>query len=120
MLINDFYKIIEAQSEGNNYACKIVFDASHNIFKGHFPAQPVVPGVCMLQIVKELLQQQTGQQLLIRTANNVKFLQLITPEVQPTLNIQWSEMEGAYKVNAAFKTEDTQLFKLDGQFEIIL
>ena len=119
MLINDFYKITDEQAGDNVYTCKVVFDTTHDIFKGHFPAQPVVPGVCMLQIVKELLQMQTGKQLLIRNAGNVKFLQLITPNVEPTLNISWQQADNAYKVNAAFKANEAPLFKMDGHFEIM-
>lgn len=119
MLINDFYKVADEQMESNSYSCKVIFDAAHDIFRGHFPAQPVVPGVCMLQIVKESLQRQTGKQLLIRNAGNVKFLQLITPDIHPVLDIKWQNAENAYKVNAAFKTEAAPLFKMDGVFEII-
>jgi 3-hydroxymyristoyl/3-hydroxydecanoyl-(acyl carrier protein) dehydratase len=30
------------------------------IFKGHFPGQPIAPGACMLQIVKDILEKATS------------------------------------------------------------
>lgn len=56
MLINDFYTTTNVQQNDADYSCLIVFNAGHSIFSGHFPGHPVVPGVCMMEIVKELMQ----------------------------------------------------------------
>lgn len=117
MLMNDFYSIEYIQREPNSVSCKIVFNSQHDIFKGHFPGQPVVPGVCMMEMVKELLEAQTDQPLWLRNANMVKFLQLITPDVQPLINISWQQSANGYNVNALFRNDASDLFKLTGDFE---
>ncbi len=116
MLINDFYTCHEIDIQDNVYNCRIVFNADHSIFKGHFPGQPVVPGVCMMEIVKELLQTQLDKPLMLRSARNVKFLGFITPDVTPGVKITWKEHEGGYSVNASFNSETAALFKLDGSY----
>lgn len=117
MLMNDFYRIECIQREPQSVSCRIVFNEQHDIFKGHFPGQPVVPGVCMMQMVKELLEAQTDRSLWMRDAGQVKFLQLITPDVQPMINISWKEDDAGYTVNADFKNDNSFLFKLSGNFE---
>ncbi len=117
MLMNDFYKIEYIQRDPNSVSCKVSFNTQHDIFKGHFPSQPVVPGVCMMEMVKELLEQQTDEALWLRDAGNVKFLQLITPDVSPIINISWQKNKQGYEVNASFKNEVSDLFKLTGKFE---
>lgn len=117
MLMNDFYRIEYIQREPNSVSCRIVFNDQHDIFKGHFPGQPVVPGVCMMQMVKELLEAQTDSNLWMRDAGQVKFLQLITPDVHPMINISWKEDGNGYSVNANFKNDTSFLFKLTGNFE---
>lgn len=117
MLINDFYNCLDIHKGENEFNCRVVFDPGHAIFKGHFPGQPVVPGVCMMEIVKELLQQQTDKSLVLRNAGNVKFLQLITPEIQPTVNISWKEGNAGYSVSASFNNGGATLFKLNGNYE---
>lgn len=119
MLLNDFYTITDMQQGEGTFSCLALFNKAHDIFKGHFPAQPVVPGVCMMAMVKELLQQQVGTNLLLRHAGNVKFMQLITPEVQPAINITWKRLEDVYNVTASFKSENADLFKLVGTYEIV-
>ena len=51
----------------------------HPIFKGHFPGQPVLPGVCMLEIIREIMEEHTKQKLRISKAPLVKFLAMIVP-----------------------------------------
>jgi 3-hydroxyacyl-[acyl-carrier-protein] dehydratase len=117
MLMNDFYQIEYIQRDPNSVSCKVSFNMQHDIFKGHFPQQPVVPGVCMMEMVKELLEQQTDQPLWLRDAGNVKFLQLITPDISPIISISWEKNKQGYDVNASFKNDVSDLFKLTGKFE---
>ena len=119
MLMNDFYTIQYLQREQNSFSCKVAFNTQHDIFKGHFPGQPVVPGVCMMEMIKELLEQQTDTPLWLRDAGMVKFLQLITPDVEPVVNISWQESNNGYTVNASFKNDLADLFKLTGNFETV-
>ena len=56
MLINDFFQIQNIDSLPNSIEAKIELNASHQIFDGHFPNNPITPGVIQLQIVKELLE----------------------------------------------------------------
>lgn len=70
----------------------------------------------MMQMVKELLQQQLGKQLFVRSTGQVKFLQLITPEVAPQITITWKIQDGGYQVSAVFNSE-RDLFKLTGLYE---
>ena len=118
MLKNDFYTVHELQPGDHSLACRIRFNAGHDIFKGHFPQQPVVPGVCMMQIVKELLEEQTGRRYLLSQVPQVKFLQLILPETEPEVTITWQEDDGLLSVNAMFKKDGAALFKMNGKFKI--
>ena len=118
MLINDFYTCRNIQPTEGELKCEVIFNSGHSIFEGHFPGQPVVPGVCMMEMVKELLQQQVSQQLTLRNSKNVKFLGFITPEVQPAIKITWKQADNGYSVNAAFTNGDSTLFKMDGLYSV--
>ena len=115
---NELYQIHDLQQEEGRIACRISYDAGHEIFKGHFPNQPVVPGVCTMDMIKELLQQALGKKLLLRSTGQVKFLQLILPDVQPEVLITWTNMEQSFNVAASLKANDAFLFKMNGVFEI--
>lgn len=63
-------------------------NADHYIYRAHFPGQPITPGVCIVQIVKELMEDHTGKPLSIRTVKNVKFLMVLSPVEIPTVTYE--------------------------------
>ena len=86
MLLKDFYNIISIEnSDTQKYRVSITINNEHDIFKGHFPETPVIPGVSMLQIIKELAEIITNQKLVLQKLVNVKFLTLMNPEVNSNL-----------------------------------
>ena len=86
MLIKDFYNIISIEiSDAQKYRITIAINKNHEVFKGHFPETPVIPGVCLLQILKEITQVITKQKLVLLKLVNVKFLTLMNPEVNNNL-----------------------------------
>jgi 3-hydroxyacyl-[acyl-carrier-protein] dehydratase len=117
MLMNDFYTYRNLHEGDHELTCQVVFNDRHDIFQGHFPGEPVVPGVCMMEMVKELLQTLVGKPLWLRNAGNVKFLQLITPDVEPEVRISWNENDKGYAANASFNLNHSALFKLSGNYE---
>ncbi|MDR2237662.1 MAG: 3-hydroxyacyl-ACP dehydratase [Chryseobacterium sp.] len=88
-LLTDFYTLTSHEKgENGNFTAHISLHKDHDIFKGHFPGNPVTPGVCMMQIVKELTEEFTGSQLFLKTASNVKFMAIINPYETPDLKLQ--------------------------------
>ena len=47
MLLNDFFTINETVRSETEIWAELLINSNHIIFEGHFPNQPVVPGVCM-------------------------------------------------------------------------
>ncbi|MBA3828997.1 MAG: 3-hydroxyacyl-ACP dehydratase [Taibaiella sp.] len=117
MLLNDFYDIENEQKTDDSYSCKISFNAAHDIFKGHFPTQPVVPGVCMIEIVKELLQRRLNKVLVLENISTAKFLQLLVPGIDPQITIAWKEVADKYSVNAVYKNNETAVCKIAGNYK---
>ncbi len=88
-ILNDFYTLQSyEQAENGSYTAYITLNKDHEIFKGHFPGNPVTPGVCMMQIVKELSEEFTGWPLFLKTASNIKFMAIINPFETPDLKLQ--------------------------------
>lgn len=63
----------------------VAINAEHDIFRGHFPDQPVLPGVCMVQIAVEIAGAMEGKTLRVANARNMKFLAPVDPRRTPEL-----------------------------------
>ena len=83
MLVKDFYTTDKIDTSEGKFVAGITLNPDHEIYEGHFPEQPVVPGVFQLQIVKELLEEVLGEKLLLSHMTFAKFLNLIKPEYSP-------------------------------------
>ena len=87
-LKNNLYKIIRKEGVGPvvNYAIELI--PSCVIYAAHFPGEPITPGVCIVQMGKELEQRSTPCKLMITKVKNVKFLSIISPNETLQLTYQ--------------------------------
>ncbi len=79
MLQGDFFTISNIEKTGFDVKATLLINAAHKIFNGHFPGQPVVPGVCMMQMVKEIMETVTGKKTDLIKSQEMKFLAIIDP-----------------------------------------
>ncbi len=121
MLIKDLYKINKFEFEQDRVTSQIFINEAHEIFKGHFPDNPVMPGVCMIQIIKELTEKALNKKLFMQKASNIKFMDLINPQVNPILDlvIDITEVQDSVKVKNVSKFGETIALKYSGVFKII-
>jgi len=115
MLIPHFYSVKEFNFTDNQLKAIIELNPEHDVFKGHFPNNPVTPGVCMLQILKELTEQATNTNLFIKECSNVKFMALINPEVNAVLaiTIDINKVEENFKIKASASFNETVALKVN-------
>lgn len=117
MLQGDFFTTNQQEVIENTIDSQISLNVEHPIYKGHFPHQPVVPGVCMMQLLAELTTSALGKKVRLRKANQAKFLIPIIPQKNPLLNvkIKYTDNEdGSLKINASIQDSTTTFFKFKG------
>jgi 3-hydroxyacyl-[acyl-carrier-protein] dehydratase len=109
MVLQDFYKILsEEKTSDSKYTFTILVNEKHEVFKGHFPGNPIMPGVRMIQIIKELSESITESALFMQTLTNVKFMALINPEATPELRL---ELDITKTEDDLVKVKNTTYFK---------
>ncbi|EAP87857.1 3-hydroxyacyl-ACP dehydratase [Croceibacter atlanticus] len=119
MLIEGLYTTDHFSFEDNTVNASITLNNDHDIFKGHFPGNPILPGVCSIQIIKELTEKALDRSLFLSVSSNVKFLETVNPEANPklVLSIAISEVEEVIKVKAIISYNDTIALNLRAQFK---
>jgi 3-hydroxyacyl-[acyl-carrier-protein] dehydratase len=103
LLLNNLYTI-ESQTKSEQWVTSsLKLDANHAIFKGHFPGQPVLPGVCMLEMISEIMGGLLKKNFHISAAPLVKFLRMIDPRKNPDINVEINYQEKGSGVAAGGK-----------------
>jgi 3-hydroxyacyl-[acyl-carrier-protein] dehydratase len=122
--LNELYTIKSVQKEiVNKLTIQIELNRDHDIFKGHFPGNPVLPGVCTIQILKELLQIHLDKNLKLVKAGSIKYLSFIDPVRNSIINyeIKLDEMESdRVSCSATVKFESTVFCSLKSEFVIMV
>ncbi|MEO8777822.1 MAG: hydroxymyristoyl-ACP dehydratase [Rhodanobacter sp.] len=75
----------------NDFSQSICFDAGHPALPGHFPGQPLVPGVLLLEQVALALRSWRG--LRLARVLEAKFTAPLLPD--QAAQLQLTEMDGA-------------------------
>jgi 3-hydroxyacyl-[acyl-carrier-protein] dehydratase len=120
-LKNNFYTVKQSDPKENGLNAVIELNKDHAIYKGHFPQMPVVPGVCQVQIIKELLEGAFDKTMTMLTGDNIKFTGMIIPTQNPVVNTEmtWNKNdEGNIKAEAKLFFEATTFTKFKGTFKI--
>ena len=71
----------------------VCLQSDHTIYKAHFPNEPITPGVCVIQIAKELLEDHLQRPLSIKAVKNVKFLMVISPLQHPHVRYTFRQIQ---------------------------
>jgi len=114
---NQIFIIESLQHDAGQATANLIINKSSPIFAGHFPGQPVVPGACMVQLVKDVLEDVLNTKVMLQKAGNIKFISMVTPNTNGTasLVITYKIMDnGNISVNAKIQTGDVTAFKLQG------
>ncbi len=71
---------IRKNDDGARGEARVRFPASAPYFAGHFPGQPVVPGVVLVDAAVQIAAQAVGRPLRLRRLAYAKFTQAIAPD----------------------------------------
>lgn len=88
-LLNDFCTI----AGGDTDTIRLRLNPDHPIYHAHFPGNPITPGVCIVQIVGELLGERLGRQFALSKIVNLKFVSTISPVETPMVEVHFDSVE---------------------------
>ena len=75
-----WYSLVSLQQTGTDrLRATVTTDAHAPWYDGHFPGEPVLPGVAQLEMVAELISTLHGKPVFVDGLSRVKFRKLIVP-----------------------------------------
>lgn len=122
MLVKNLYRILNQETEAGKIVADLEIDATHDIFNGHFPSVPVLPGVCMVQCVKELIESSISKKTRLDKADMIKFLSMLNPLESNIIaaEIQIKETtDTRISFQASLKSSNQFLLKYSGSLLIL-
>ena len=121
MLLNTLYTYEHLEGEAlASLKFRVNTQANHEIYNGHFPDNPITPGVCQMQMVKEILSDHLGQNLFFNSVSDMKFISMWVPNESEAvfMDISAKDFEEGYKIKASIYTDSCVYFKLRGKADV--
>ncbi len=114
MLVKKFYRIDskEVQEDGS-VVYGVSLNTTHDVYKGHFPERPITPGVCNIQMIKELAEDASGRSLTLSEIDRCRLTAMVTPDGSPSLNIK-VKIDDNTRLTATIYNGDTTYMTLSG------
>ena len=72
-LKNNFYSVTKTQHTDKGVIFTVHLNADQFFYAAHFLGNPITPGVCIAQIVKELTEELVQKSLFLKVVKNLKF-----------------------------------------------
>jgi 3-hydroxyacyl-[acyl-carrier-protein] dehydratase len=85
-LLNSMFRLLSWE-EGDAPTAHVALNADSTIYRAHFPGNPITPGVCMLQLVGELLEDRRQGTLVLQEVKNLKFVSPLSPVDTPEIAV---------------------------------
>ncbi len=117
MLLKDrLYALKSLKQEENQLVAEVTLNAADPVFEGHFPGNPVTPGVVQLEMIKELLSVHYNREIALKSISNCKYLAILNPVAHPdlTITLTITEADNTLKTNAIFISGHTIFTKISG------
>ena len=116
--MNDFADIELVENE-EAATFKITLKENCAAYEGHFPDDPTSPGVLLVKMISEGVENIYGPKIQLKSIRSLKFLSLISPEKRPTYNIkiEHSKIENSISVKAIAFDGELILYKFQGKYE---
>ena len=113
----NIFKIARIVHENGTIKAFFHVNFEDQIFRGHFPGQPIIPGACLLQLIKEVLEDVLISTLLLKKASQLKFINMIVPgDNDLVLELSYKTVEDEISVIGKLTNAEVACFKFQGNF----
>ena len=119
-LINDFFEVVSTKQCEDSYQCQVKFYPEHRIYKAHFPGNPVTPGVCLMQMGEEMLEDKYGKQLQLIIVKTIRFNKIVGPNDTPVYTFTKEVLnQDVLSVDVAVSDEAGESVKMSLQYQVL-
>lgn len=116
MLHNRLYTLVPVETNDPDRRFVVRINTSHPIFEGHFPAQPVLPGVCTLAMLRDAVARMEGRPVRFARIRDCKFTSLVDPRTTDSLELRVAASGG--EVRATVVDGERVVLKLKATYTL--
>lgn len=124
-LENHYFRILSADCSATDAAAatmeatyRVELLADCDVYRGHFPHEPVSPGVCNIGMIQECAGHMAGRRLRIATIKQCRLTAVASPQACPQLDVTLSAVssDAGWDVTATLSDGEKTYMTFKGTF----
>jgi len=102
-----WYSLVEIlKTEKEEMAARVTTDSNSPLFSGHFPDNPILPGIAQLKMVADLIALSREDDVLLSGLSRVKFRKIVRPGELLDIHAAQGNIENQYTFRISGSNED--------------
>lgn len=111
-LLDNMFCVEGQEVRGEDYIFRLRLLPECPIYQAHFPGTPITPGVCLIQLIEELLGLVVEEKLRLVRVKNVKFLQVLVPQAGAEVTCKIGYQEASKRASALVEDAEKTYAKM--------
>lgn len=118
MIPEGFCDIKQQKTDENRILAHIRWNPTHDVFLGHFPGQPVVPGVLQMAIANQVLRNEFQKSVFLKSTGQIKFSAMIDPNIFPEchMDIAYNLVDETCSTTISIRSGDVVFLKMNATY----
>lgn len=102
LLKGKYYRLTNMHQESTQVLFHVELLSECDVYLGHFPGNPVCPGVCNIELIRECAETWIGSRLYINSIKQCRLTAIASPSICRELDVAISmeKIEGGFNVTA--------------------
>lgn len=121
-LENNYFKLLRMHRQDDASATfHVALLPDCDVYRGHFPGNPVCPGVCTMQMIRECAETFLGKSLHQPVVSQCRFVTLMTPAGCPEVDIKMEILaitDQTFTVKATVSDSDNIYMEYKGEMTV--
>ena len=119
MIQNEIKKLLKnfrKDTDSHEISANFAFPESFTGFKGHFPKEAILPGVCQIEMVIALSEVEEKKSLKLLSLSRAKFLNVVKPNEEVTVsgicNRTGNVISGKFRITKTVNNETVNISRI--------
>lgn len=111
---DQFFTLESISEEDGVHLATVSLNPAHSVYQGHFPEQPIAPGVMLMDMCRRVAGAILKAEVRIAAARSMKFVKIVDPNNvgSLTIKITFKDSEAGQQMNCVACWDDDTYFKI--------
>lgn len=116
LLENKYFKVESGRTADGTAHFHVRLLPDCDVYHGHFPGNPVSPGVCNIEMIRECFCLSIGAEPRIKTIDRSRLTAIASPTASPEMDVDmsWTKDDRGWHLLATLKDDRQQYMDFKG------